>query len=167
MFCLGPLIYCTDMLLYIFQNSKCFCISDKPEINSDVNDCRTVCTNVSYTPCSSGRSSMVFSFVEGIYNGRLHFIFQFHTIFYSILKIYCRHLTFKPRCPLYLLVAIVFVSFTDINIPTTNTYIEQECVTVNKGQNRFTVSDCNAHYFYGCRNTSCKVFTIYRKNNQK
>ncbi|CAG2211721.1 unnamed protein product [Mytilus edulis] len=106
--------HCSDYSFasyFVIKSSKCFCISDKPEINSDVNDCRTVCTNVSYTPCSSGRSSMVFSFVE------------------------------------------------DINIPTTNTYIEQECVTVNKGQNRFIVRDCNAHYFYGCRNTSYELIS--------
>ncbi|CAC5409967.1 unnamed protein product [Mytilus coruscus] len=103
--------HCSDYSFasyFVIKSSKCFCISDKPEINGDVNDCRTVCTNVRYTPCSSGRSALVFSFIE------------------------------------------------DINITITNTYIEQECVTTNKDQNRFTISDCNAKYLYGCRNISGK-----------
>ncbi|CAG2228724.1 unnamed protein product [Mytilus edulis] len=104
--------HCSDYSLasyFVLKSSNCFCISDKPELDDDVNDCRTECINASYTPCSSGRSALVFSFVE------------------------------------------------DINITTTNTYIEQECVTTNKGQNRFTISDCNAQYLYGCKNTSGKL----------
>lgn len=55
----------------------------------------------------------------------------------------------------------MFFFYTDISITTTNTYIEQECVTTNKDQNRFTVSDCNAKYLYGCKNTSSSKLFLY------
>lgn len=64
-FCFPILITCIDMLLNI-QRSRCYCLSDVPDISDDMNDCRTECTNASYTPCGSGRSALVFSFVEGI-----------------------------------------------------------------------------------------------------
>ncbi|XP_071132845.1 uncharacterized protein [Mytilus edulis] len=114
--------HCSDYSFasyFVLKSSKCYCLKNKPTINGDINDCRTVCTNASYTPCSSGRSALVFSFVE------------------------------------------------DIKITTTNTYIEQECVTTNRDQNRFTVSDCNAKYLYGCRNTSTELIRQSWHNYQE
>ncbi|XP_063447037.1 uncharacterized protein LOC134726561 [Mytilus trossulus] len=53
--------------IYILQNSTCYCVVDKPEINDDNSDCRKECANAIYTPCSSGQSSLVFTFVKDFY----------------------------------------------------------------------------------------------------
>ncbi|CAG2234438.1 unnamed protein product [Mytilus edulis] len=35
---------------FVLKSSKCFCISERPEINGDINDCRIECNNAIYTP---------------------------------------------------------------------------------------------------------------------
>ncbi|CAG2228722.1 unnamed protein product [Mytilus edulis] len=45
---------------FAIKTSTCFCLTERPEIKGDINDCRTECTNATYTPCSSGGSAMVF-----------------------------------------------------------------------------------------------------------
>ncbi|XP_076074298.1 uncharacterized protein LOC143045583 [Mytilus galloprovincialis] len=52
---------------FVIKNSTCFCVVDKPEINEDNSDCRKECANAIYTPCSSGRSALVFTFVKDFY----------------------------------------------------------------------------------------------------
>ncbi|XP_076075997.1 uncharacterized protein LOC143046822 [Mytilus galloprovincialis] len=91
------------------NSSICVCLTHKPALNDDINDCRIECDNAIYTPCSSGRSSLVFTFVE------------------------------------------------DVIIQPTTTYIEKECVTTTKDKNKFIVSDCNAPYIFGCKNTSIQL----------
>ncbi|CAC5425780.1 unnamed protein product [Mytilus coruscus] len=62
------LIHCSDdssVTYFIIKSSTCYCLTYKPEINGDINDCRAECSNASYTPCSSGRSALVFSIVQG------------------------------------------------------------------------------------------------------
>ncbi|XP_052070742.1 uncharacterized protein LOC127709319 isoform X2 [Mytilus californianus] len=62
--------HCSDdasTTYFIIKSSRCYCLTYKPEINiGDINDCRTKCSNASYTPCSSGRSALVFTFVEDL-----------------------------------------------------------------------------------------------------
>ncbi|XP_052070747.1 uncharacterized protein LOC127709319 isoform X7 [Mytilus californianus] len=62
--------HCTDdasTTYFIIKSSRCYCLTYKPVINiGDINDCRTKCSNASYTPCSSGRSALVFTFVEDL-----------------------------------------------------------------------------------------------------
>ncbi|CAC5386346.1 unnamed protein product [Mytilus coruscus] len=59
--------HCSDYssaTYFVMKSSRCYCLTNQPEINGDINDCRTICTNASWTPCSSGQSAMVFTFVE-------------------------------------------------------------------------------------------------------
>ncbi|XP_071132848.1 uncharacterized protein [Mytilus edulis] len=60
---------CSDYITathFIIKDTTCYCLTYKPEINGDINDCRRPCTNASHTPCSSGRSALVFTFVEDL-----------------------------------------------------------------------------------------------------
>ncbi|XP_076074297.1 uncharacterized protein LOC143045580 isoform X2 [Mytilus galloprovincialis] len=104
--------HCSDhssATYFAIKSSICVCLTHKPALNDDINDCRIECDNAIYTPCSSGRSSLVFTFVE------------------------------------------------DVIIQPTTTYIEKECVTTTKDKNKFIVSDCNAPYIFGCKNTSIQL----------
>ncbi|CAC5386349.1 unnamed protein product [Mytilus coruscus] len=62
--------HCSDYAsttYFIIKSSRCYCLTYRPEINIGyINDCRTKCSNASYTPCSSGRSALVFTFVEDL-----------------------------------------------------------------------------------------------------
>ncbi|VDI28370.1 Hypothetical predicted protein [Mytilus galloprovincialis] len=61
--------HCSDLSSatnFFIKSSTCYCLSYKPDINGDINDCRGNCTNAIYTPCSSGRSALVFTFIEGL-----------------------------------------------------------------------------------------------------
>ncbi|CAC5408432.1 unnamed protein product [Mytilus coruscus] len=50
--------------------------------------------------------------------------------------------------------ALVFTFVEDLNIESTKTYIEKECLTTTRDQSKFAVSDCNARHLYGCTHTS-------------
>ncbi|CAG2228723.1 unnamed protein product [Mytilus edulis] len=51
---------------FVMKSSRCYCLSGVPDISDDINDCRAECTNTIDTPCGSGRSALVFTFVKDI-----------------------------------------------------------------------------------------------------
>ncbi|VDI14779.1 Hypothetical predicted protein [Mytilus galloprovincialis] len=143
--------HCSDYSFasyFVIKNSKCFCISDKPEINSDVNDCRTVCTNVSYTPCSSGRSSMVFSFVEDELISNSWYGYQEKCLKDGWFVLFNRHTISDDANENLVFWTPIFRSHALVSGKRAGT---EFCVAVKKGKtNEFTVEECSRKFPFLC-----------------
>ncbi|CAC5408442.1 unnamed protein product [Mytilus coruscus] len=158
--------HCSDYSFasyFVMKSSKCYCIADRPEINDDINDCRTECTNAIYTPCSSGRSALVFTFVEAVYVSKSWYDYQELCLKEGNSVLYNRNTLGEGAKVNTFFWTPIFRTHSVVTERLSETDL---CVALSKSERKyFTLEHCSARFPFLCTYKAPRNTIVYNTVN--